>query len=139
MGAELDAYISRGISACPHAGDGEVLDSSSHSMTAVFGREAQHILPWADLVSGGARGVPAGCPRWDRERQRKEQPQTRALSACRLDPWGVPTPCALQVLASLGSPGAQADPGTGPGVRGLLSALPMSRLQEGLPVPPGRW
>lgn len=64
-GAELDAYVSRGIMACPDVGDGEVLDSSRHRMTAVFGSEGHRqrgILPQAGRGPGWAWGVWACAP-----------------------------------------------------------------------------
>lgn len=39
VGAELDAYVSRGILVCPDVGDRAVLDRSRLRMTAVFHRE----------------------------------------------------------------------------------------------------
>lgn len=40
----MDAYVSRGIMACPRVGDREVLDSSRHRMTAGFRSEGHRQL-----------------------------------------------------------------------------------------------
>lgn len=65
VGAELDAYVSRGILACPCVGGREVLESSRLSMTVVFRREAgatghgqQGLRWWGALVSGWNLGSP---------------------------------------------------------------------------------
>lgn len=80
MGAESDAYVSRGILACPQAGDREALDSSRHRMTAICWKEGlrqQVILLQVKLGSGWNLGGPgmlfllgSGQP------ERKERPQT---------------------------------------------------------------
>lgn len=64
-GAEPDAYVSRGILVCPHVGDREMLESSRHSRTVVFCREApatghrqQGLLWWGALVSTWNLGSP---------------------------------------------------------------------------------
>lgn len=53
----MDAYVSRGIMACPQVGDMEVLDSSRHRMTAGFGCEGcrqRDILLQVGRSPGGA-------------------------------------------------------------------------------------
>lgn len=59
MGAELNAYVSRGILVCPCVGGREALNRSRHRVITVFGREAkapghwwQGILQWGELGSG---------------------------------------------------------------------------------------
>lgn len=110
VGPEFDAYVSRGILACPLVGDREVLDSSRHRMTKVFHREAQTmghwlqgLLLWMELESrwnlGGAGMM---LLLGSQQAERKEQPQT-ANFVC-LSPRSLGCPQAF-CLSGPGKPG----------------------------------
>lgn len=111
-GSEFDAYVSRGILACPLVGDREVLDSSRHRMTKVFHREAQamnhwlqEILLWVELEYRWNTGGPGMIILLgSQQAERKEQPQITNFVCLSLRSQGYPQAFCLSGSGKPGVP-----------------------------------
>lgn len=132
-GVERDAYVSRGILACPHVGDREVPRSSSHRRAEVFCTKAQATgIGWRGIQQlvelrfawklGVAGMVGLGLGRG----RRAGQPQTMSSVCLPPRPQGCPKPLSSGPRRAWGL--QPLSPGRG----GLLSA-PQLQLTEAWP------